>query len=61
MVDDIGRVDSVTGPQLLKTTRDRGNNQGSSNDQSPPANPENKSQNENEEEQKSTHLLDIRI
>lgn len=60
MLDDIGKVDSVTRPELLKTSRDRNSNQGG-NAQSPPANPENKAPKESDEEQESTHLLDIRI
>jgi hypothetical protein len=61
MFDEIGKVDSVTRPELLKTNRDRSNNQANSNGQSPSANPEEKAQKENDEEQDSTHLLDVRI
>ena len=61
MMDDIGKVDSVARPELLKVSRDRKNNQGSSHEQSPPANPENAVQKEDDEDQTSTHLLDVRI
>jgi hypothetical protein len=61
MLDDIGKVDSVARPELLKISRDRKNNQGSSQEQPPPANPENTAQKEGDEDQSSAHLLDVRI
>ena len=60
MLNDIGKIDGVPRPDIVKGSRDR-NSQGNSKEQSPAANPQTPTQEESEEENPSSHLLDIRI
>jgi hypothetical protein len=60
MVNDIGKIDGVLRPDIVKGSRDR-NSQGNSKEQSPTPDPQTTNQEESEEENPSSHLLDIRI
>jgi hypothetical protein len=62
MLNDIGKVDNVHRPDIVKDSRERGN-QGSDKDHSPAANTQNTKTNkeESQDEGDSSHLLDIRI
>ena len=60
MLDDIGKIESVPRPDIVKGIRDR-NSQGSNKDQSPATNSQDTKKEESEEETDSSHLLDIRI
>jgi hypothetical protein len=60
MLDDIGKIESVPRPDIVKGIRDR-NSQGNSKDQSPATKSQDTKKEESEEETDSSHLLDIRI
>lgn len=60
MLDEIGKIESVPRPDIVKGIRDR-NSQGSNKDQSPATNSQDTKKEESEEETDSSHLLDIRI
>jgi hypothetical protein len=60
MLNDIGKIDGVLRPDIVKGSRDR-NSQGNSKEQSPTPDPQTTTQEESEEENPSSHLLDIRI
>jgi hypothetical protein len=64
MLNDIGKVDNVHRPDVVKGSRERGNkgsNKGSNKDHSPTANSQDTKKEESQEEENSSHLLDIRI
>ena len=60
MLNDIGKVDNVHRPDVVKGSRERGN-KGSNKDHSPTANSQDTKKEESQEEENSSHLLDIRI
>jgi len=60
MLDDIGKIESVPRPDIVKGIRDR-NSQGNNKDQSPATKSQDTKKEESEEETDSSHLLDIRI
>jgi len=61
MFNDIGKIDSIFQPDLLKANRDRGSSSGNNKGETPSPRPEETKKEETEEQPQSPHLLDVRI